>query len=225
MTVETRVSPSRSTAGTVGDGIANLAGEQITSSQIFQWTLEGRCFTASIPVESDPPNGGTDHSDTAQTYMLSSDTAGTKLIIPLVTTICPDTVSSGSEAVIWQIALIRATNATATLRTVSGTSMTIINNRCDLYGTQTATALYTVTSSALVAADWNEIGIFRTNQKAHQSSNNGIAQSTVVMNHFSEMAPMVLYKGGSLSAQCWAATAPRMRVSFQWAELDASVYL
>jgi len=225
MVVETRLSPSRSTPGTVDSPAANLASEMITSDQIFQWTLEGKCFTASIPVESDPPDGGTDHSDTAQTYMLNSDTAGTKLIIPLATTICPEVVSSGSETVLWVVAHIRSTNATGTLRTVSGTSMTIINNRGDLYGTQTATALYTVTSSALVAADWNEIAVFKTNQKSNQSANTGIAQNTVVLNHFNEMAPLVLYKGGSLSAQCFASTAPRMRLTFQWAELDASVYL
>lgn len=225
MVVEIRTSPSRSKAGTVGNPVANLASEMITSDQVFQWTLEGRCFTASIPFQSDPPDGGTAVSDTAHTYMLTSDTAGTKLIIPLVTTMCPEVVSSGSETVVWQVALIRATDATATVRTVSGAGMTIINNRSDLYGTQTATALYTVTSSALVAADWNEIAAFKTNQKANQSANTSIAQNTVTLYHFGEMAPMVLYKGGSLGVQCYAATAPRMRVTFQWAELDASVYL
>ena len=206
MIIQTRGSPSRSVAGAVGSPAANLAMEMITADQVLQWTLEGNCYTASVPLQTDGIDGRGNHDDTAQAFMLTSDLNGTKLIVPLVTTISPNSVSASSAAQEYSIAVIRPTTSTLVRRTVSGTSMTIHNNRSDGYGNQVATALYTVTSSALDGTgDWNEICAFHVNINSDDNANVGIGEHTVQVCHFKDMAPIILCKGASLSVQTWSS--------------------
>ncbi len=73
MVVKTRSVAERTGAGLEPFGAANLAGEQIFADQLLQWTLEGKCFTASPEYEVDSDTGSTDHNDTVHDYALMSD--------------------------------------------------------------------------------------------------------------------------------------------------------
>ena len=224
--IQTRTSPARAAAGLNINPAANLAKEIISAKQVFQWTLEGKCYTAAIEPETDSIAGQTAYDDTKQTYILTSDLTGSRIVVPISTIICAfDNTGTGIEYI--SVNIIRSSLGTAVLRTLSGTVMTVTNNRLDLYGGQSATAYHTATSSALDGTgDWTRIAHFACESGIYLSSENGIRGNTVFINHLQHGAPLVLCKGSSLSViYSSSGTAPKCRVTFQWAELSASDYL
>jgi len=224
MTVKTRSVAERTGAGLEPLGAANLAGEQIFADQLLQWTLEGRCFTASIEYEVDSDAGSTDHDDLVHDYVLQSDIPGTKLIVPISTEICLKT-TGGDGRINVSVEFNRPTNDTATLKAITvGTAMRVHNNRGDGYGTHTAIAAYNCTCTALTATEMVEIAKFTCSRDAIASTAVSIYDLSYTINHFRN-APIILQKGAALSTHAWGGTAPVYRVSFQWAELDAATYL
>lgn len=221
MTVKTRNRQVGAGAGVEIEAAANLAREQIRADQVLQWTLEGRCFTASSPFETASPAGQTDHDPENQDYMLVSDTGGAKLIVPITTRIVLLTTDGSAEGEVVML-LGLPTNMAVAKRAPSGTTMTILNNRTDVYGTQTAQALYTVGESDI---DHAEIASWHFRSAATDITNNAWKNHSVVVNHLKKGAPIVLYQGSSLSVCSFCAVAPYLRVTFTWAELDVSTYL
>jgi len=226
MAVQTRSNPAKAAPGSVVNPAANLARELITARQVFDWTLQGKCFTASIPVETDSIDGIAASEDLAHTFMLSSDRGGSKIVVPICTQIMMHT-NDGTGIVYVDVSVIRSANDVATLRTISGTSMNITNNRSDLHGNHTATALYTATSSALDGTtDWLRIKHYTCQSGQDGDRDNAANANTVIINHLQDEAPLVLYKLGSLTVQAIGATTdPTVRCVFQWAELDVADYL
>jgi len=221
VTVKTRNRQAGAGAYAEIEAAANLAREQIGADQVLQWTLEGRCFTASSPLETASPDGQTDHDPENQDHMLLSDTGGAKLIVPISTRINLNTSAGSAEGEVVML-LGLPTNMAVAKRIASGTTMTILNNRSDGYGTQTAQALYTVTEADI---DFTEIATWHFRSNAASNTYNAFKNNSVVVNHLKKGAPIILYQGASLSVNIFTGTASKVRVSFTWAELDASTYL
>ena len=227
MVVKTRILPAGAGADVSVAPAANLARELISADQVLQWTLEGRCYTGSLEPETGGVSGQTTLSDEAHDYMLTSDRGGLKLVVPITTTISLYTDDGATDKGAVSLNLIRPHNDTATLRTISGTAAHIINNRSDAYGMQTASMVYTVTSSALLqASEWCEIGYWHARTETIEATEHGFSDHTITVNHLKEGAPIILQRGASISVTAHSATtAITTIVVFTWAELDASAYL
>ena len=227
MVVKTRSLPAGSSSDVSVAPAANLARELISADQVLQWTLEGRCYTGSLEPETGGVSGQTALSDQAHDFMLTSDRGGTKLVVPISTQISLYTDDGATGEIGISLNLVRPHNDTATLRTISGTAGHIINNRSDAYGMQTASLVYTVTSSVLLqASEWVEIGYWRSRAETIEATEHGFSDHSITINHLKEGAPIILQRGASISTTAWSATtAVTTLVVFQWAELDASAYL
>lgn len=221
MSVKTRRRASGAGAYAEIEAAANLAREQIRADQMFQWAMEGRVFTASSPIETASPDSQTDHDPENQDHMLVSDTGGSKLIVPITTRMALHTsADAGAGEAVMLLGL--PTNMAVAKRVPSGTTMTILNNRSDGYDTQTAQAIYTVTEADI---DFTEIGSWHWRGNAAANTYNAFKNNSIVVNHLKKGAPIILYQGATLSVNCFSATASKVRVTFQWAELDAATYL
>ncbi len=223
MSVEARSAAARGTG--VLNAAANLAREQISADQVLQWTLEGKCYTASIPMETASEALATALSDIVCEFALLSDLSGTKLIVPISTTLSLDK-GNGSQIHTIRLAHSRPGAERAVVEVLTGTAMTITNNRSDGYGNNSASALYDCTSSIIAATEWVEVKTIEAYSGYGESTNHSLGGLTHVINHLRDGAPIILQKGAALMVTGWEGNGAALaRCVFTWAELDASVYL
>ena len=144
-------------------------------------------------------------------YLLTADWTGSKIVIPISTSVGLYTLP-GSGGVFVSVGMIRPINDTATKRTITLTTTNrhILNNRGDLYDNQTATAGYTASGADLGATEWVELASYHTRTSGGsntplRNTSSGIWDNTIHINHLKDSAPIVLYKGASLSVQTWCA--------------------
>ncbi len=224
MSVQARSDPQPTSAGNIINAAANLAGEQISADQILQWTMEGKVFTAAIPVETASQAVPATLADITPEAALTADNDGNKFVIPISTTVSWDK-ANGSAVHQAKLVHVRPRTALATVNTITGTGMTITNNRSDLFGTETARAIYGGTSAAVAATEFVELVTWGTYTGHGESTNAFFGSLTKTYNHLREGAPTILHSGASLFVYAWEGNGAALaRYVFTWVELDTSTY-
>ncbi len=204
-----------------------VSGERdvITSPSLLRWAVEGKVFEAGYGLEDTAIDSESTVNDITATFSLQAPAAKNLLVIPILLKLC--LTDDGGALQVFQVSFTKPAALCATVLTLSGTALT--SKHC-LYRTggaaiaeQQASALSTVTVSALVAADY--ISYHRGN-----SINSALTSGLVTMGSgpsnvqtfrfLEEGAPHILTSGAAMLIDTsTASTDSKWTAYMQWAEV------
>ena len=218
MTVKV-TAPERAEAGAIVSPRANNAKEQIFAKQVFDWTMRGMVFTASQGLEATDLATVTTEADTTPTASLQAPTGQNVAVIPL--RVWVSITNDGGGLSTLDLSYTKAALECATALTLSGTTLNIQNHYTkNPQTTSDATALYTVTASALTTVDYITL--------AHHEWPNEALTTSLVIPDFDYIfkTPLALVEGAALLVHGYSGTsAGKMMVAITWAEIPADIYV
>lgn len=133
--------------------LVNGARELYTSSNILRWAKAGKLFTASQGLEATDVDSATTEADTTPTYSLQAPSSSSKYVVPIRVRLA--LTNDGGGLSTFDVSYTKAAAQCATKLTLSGTALNIQNHlTTNPMVTGLATALHTVTASALLTTDY-----------------------------------------------------------------------
>jgi hypothetical protein len=129
----------------------------VTMPDLYKWVAEGKVFEAGQGLEDTGVAAAASVADTTATFSLQSPASTTVLVIPIILKVA--LTNDGSALSQLAVCFTKPAGLCATILTLSGTALTSKHagyKKNPALTAQQATALYTVTPSALVAADYVE---------------------------------------------------------------------
>jgi len=191
--------------------------ELITSSNILKWLAQGKVFSAGLGCEETAVDSEAALADVSPTFGLFAPSGETTIVLPLYASF--SVTGEGGAANVVQCAVTKAANNCGTAMTKSGTALSKQNCNA-LYNTPPqATALSTITVSALTTSDY--LSLFTATAADNLISTAGGAQ---FMNTVLEIDmlkhPVILAAGAALLIYAYTGTSDStLTPYFQWAEL------
>ena len=194
----------------------------VTHPNLLKWAYEGKLWTAGLGCENAGVDGDTALADVSPEFGLVASSSTTVLILPIMVRLSVHTEGGALNQL--QIAVTRAASDCATTMVVSGTAMTAIQNHNVAYTTSpSASALYTLTASALTNADYQSL-ILATQADNPVSGTGGLAFNRGTVFELDLLAtPRILHSGAALLVYPYTGTtAQKYLCAITWAELSAS---
>ena len=183
-------------------------------TNVNRWAREGRLFTASQGLEATDIPTVTTEAETTPICSVQSPSAGIA-VIPL--RVYAALTNDGGGLTTIDLAFTKAAAACATALTLSGTTLNIQNHytKNPQAGTQ-ATALYTVTASALLTSDYITLA---HGHAADAALTTGLIQINEVFD-YEFTFPLMLVESAALLLYGYTASgAGNIAVSITWAEV------
>jgi hypothetical protein len=129
----------------------------ITMPTLWKWVAQGKVFEAGLGLEDAAKASIASIDDIYPVFSLQAPTSTTLLVIPILLKV--GLAADGNALTEFSVAFTKPAALCATALTLSGTAMTskhALYRKNPALTAQQATALFTVTASALVAADYVE---------------------------------------------------------------------
>lgn len=131
--------------------------DQVTIPTLWKWAAQGKVFEAGFGLEDTAKAAIASIVATTPTFSLQSPSSTSLLVIPILLKVALTDDGSALEEL--SVAFTKPAGLCATSMTISGTTLTskhALYRKNPALTAQQATALFTVTVSALVAADYVE---------------------------------------------------------------------
>ncbi len=224
MSVRVRSAPSAAAVGVEVQPAANTAGEQVMAGQLMDWAMKGYIYTAGILIDGTDISVVTTLADTTPTIALQSPVGGDYIVIPL-RVYCVVTAITGGLTTLDLVFTKAKLECATTLALTAGTTMPGIRNHYTPNPTavRKSTCEYTVTASALTAADTSILA--HADLVAAGLAANSMMQLSNVFDYSFANSPIALTDGAALLLYGYSAsTANTIRPSITWAEIPRSVY-
>ena len=205
---------------------AAITGERdvITSPNLFKWLMQGKIFEAGYGLEDTAVDSEATVADITATFSLQSPVASDLLIIPIILKLMQ--TDDGGALTVFQVSFTKPAALCATALTLTGTALTSKHN---MYRTnppskvQQATALSTVTVSALIAADYISYhrGLVADANLTTGLVSMGSGPSNVqAWNFLKDGAPHMMTSGAAMLVDSSTASSRAKYTAYmQWAEV------
>lgn len=191
----------------------------VTHSNLLKWAYEGKLWTAGVGPENSGIDSAGSLDDTTPTFALVASSSASTFVLPLMVRLSVHTEGGALNQL--QVAITRAASDCATTLSCSGTAFTAIQNHNVAYTTSpTASALYTVTASALTNADYQSL-ILATQADNPVSGTGGLGFNRGCVFELDLLyTPRVLHSGAALLIYPYTGTTDQKYLpAITWAEL------
>jgi hypothetical protein len=200
--------------------LVNGARELFIAPQIMRWAKAGKVFTASQGLEATDVDAATTEADTTPTYSLQAPSSSSKFVVPLRVSL--SLTNDGGGLSTFDISYTKAAAQCATKLTLSGTTLNIQNHlTTNPMITGLATALHTVTASALLTTDYITVAHTHAVDAALTTGLPGMNSLSWIIDLF-DMGIILTQSAALLIHTYTASSAGKTVPVITWAELDES---